>query len=204
MAVYLYLELSIFMFFMLFVCVCQTFNKEFTYLLTHLIIRKTITHCYLSMLIFIKQKIVKRIWSDKGYAVSGVNRVQSADCGKHPCGVCSWSILIQSCVYNGSGGFMKDVVASQEIKNLCWFPLQEMFIEEGPVELVSLREVEIEPNVKLECVPKFCYLSDILDVGGGVEEATRARVWCAWAKKFKELSPILTAEPVDLVHHITF
>ena len=34
MAIYLYLELSISMFFMLFVCACQTFNKEFTYLLT--------------------------------------------------------------------------------------------------------------------------------------------------------------------------
>ena len=46
--------------------------------------------------------------------------------------------------------------------------------------------------MKLECVPKFCYLGDILGAGGGVEEAARARVRCAWAK-FKELSPILTA-----------
>ena len=50
----------------------------------------------------------------------------------------------------------------------------------------------IEPNVKLECVPKFCYLGDTLGVGGGVEEVARARVRCAWAK-FMELSPILTA-----------
>ena len=54
-----------------------------------------------------------------------------------------------------------------------------------------LKEVVIEPNVKLECVPKFCYLGDTLGAGG-VEEAARARVRCAWAK-FKELSPILTA-----------
>ena len=52
------------------------------------------------------------------------------------------------------------------------------------------REVEIEPNVKLECVPKFCFLGDTLGIGG-VDEAARARVRCAWAK-FKELSPILT------------
>ena len=57
---------------------------------------------------------------------------------------------------------------------------------------VLLKEVVIEPNVKLECVPKFCYLGDTLGAGGGVEEAARARVRCAWAK-FKELSPILTA-----------
>ena len=54
------------------------------------------------------------------------------------------------------------------------------------------REVEIEPNVDLECVSKFCYLGDTLGAGGGTNEAARARVRCAWAK-FKELSPILTA-----------
>ena len=47
--------------------------------------------------------------------------------------------------------------------------------------------------MKLECVTKFCYLSDTLAAGGGAEEAAKARVRCAWAK-FKELSPILTAQ----------
>ena len=50
----------------------------------------------------------------------------------------------------------------------------------------------IEPNLKLECVTKFCYLGDTLGARGGVEEAARAIVSCAWAK-FKELSPILTS-----------
>ena len=45
--------------------------------------------------------------------------------------------------------------------------------------------------MKLEYVPRFCYLGDTFGAGG-VEEAARARVRCAWAK-FKELSPILTA-----------
>ena len=31
---------------------------------------------------------------------------------------------------------------------------------------VMLNEVVIEPNVKLECVPKFCYLGDILGAEG--------------------------------------
>ena len=52
--------------------------------------------------------------------------------------------------------------------------------------VVLLSEVELEPGVKVECVPKFCYLSDTLGSGGGVGEAARARVRCAWAK-FKEL-----------------
>ena len=64
--------------------------------------------------------------------------------------------------------------------------------ENGLFQTVLLKEVVIEPNVKLECVPKFCYLGDTLGAEGGVEEAARAGVRCAWAK-FKEISPILTA-----------
>ena len=33
----------------------------------------------------------------------------------------------------------------------------------------------MEPNVKLECVSRFCYLGDMLSAGGGV----RVRVRCA-------------------------
>ena len=57
---------------------------------------------------------------------------------------------------------------------------------------VLVKKVVNKPNMKLECVPKFCYLGDTLGAGGGADEAVRARVRCAWAK-FKELSPILTA-----------
>ena len=49
--------------------------------------------------------------------------------------------------------------------------------------------------MKLERVTKFCYLGDTLGVGG-VDEAARARVRCAWAK-FKELSPIQIARGVS-------
>ena len=66
-------------------------------------------------------------------------------------------------------------------------------LEGNHVQSVLLKEVVIEPNVKLECIPKFCYLGDTLGAGGGVGEAARARVRCAWAK-FKELSLILAAQ----------
>ena len=45
--------------------------------------------------------------------------------------------------------------------------------ENGLFQSVLLKEVLIEPNVKLECVPKFCYLGDTFGAGGGVEEAAR-------------------------------
>ena len=52
---------------------------------------------------------------------------------------------------------------------------------------VVLRKVEIELGVRVECLPKACYLGDIhlVSVGHGVKEAARAT--------FKELFPILTA-----------
>ena len=48
-------------------------------------------------------------------------------------------------------------------------------LEEGLVGTVLQREVEIEPNVKLECVPKFCYLGDTLGAGSGIARAPRPR-----------------------------
>ena len=53
-------------------------------------------------------------------------------------------------------------------------------LEGNHVQTVSLKEVVIEPNVKLECDPKFCYLGDTLGAGGGLKEVARARVKCSW------------------------
>ena len=50
---------------------------------------------------------------------------------------------------------------------------------------------------KLECVGNFRYLGDMIGVGGGAEDASRARVRCAWAK-FRELAPILTNRGASL------
>ena len=35
--------------------------------------------------------------------------------------------------------------------------------ENGLFQSLLLKEVAIEPNVRLECVPKFCYLGDTRD-----------------------------------------
>ena len=50
---------------------------------------------------------------------------------------------------------------------------------------------------KVECVEKFCYLGDTLGCSGGVVEASKARVRCAWCK-FRDLAPILTARGASL------
>ena len=51
------------------------------------------------------------------------------------------------------------------------------------------------PDSTLQIVDKFCYLGDV--IGGGAEEASRARIRCAWAK-FRELAPILTSRGASL------
>ena len=50
---------------------------------------------------------------------------------------------------------------------------------------------------KFELVNRFRYLGDVIDAGGGAEEASRARVRSAWCK-FRELSPFLTKRGASL------
>ena len=55
-----------------------------------------------------------------------------------------------------------------------------------------LRQLSLGNGQSVEHVDKFCCLGDTIVARGGVEEASRARVRCAWAK-FRELAPILTS-----------
>ena len=124
-----------------------------------------------------------------------VSRFQSEDSGEHPCGVRrkgvgNNSISCVKClkwVHKRCSGISGKLKSNVDFHCRRW--LED---ENGLFQSVLLKEVVIEPNVKLECVPNFRYLGDTLGAGGGVEEAARARVRCAWAK-FKEISPILTA-----------
>ena len=50
---------------------------------------------------------------------------------------------------------------------------------------------------ELEVVDKFCYLGDVIGKEGGAEEASRARVRCAWGK-FRDLRWLLTARGASL------
>ena len=55
-------------------------------------------------------------------------------------------------------------------------------------------EVEVG-NEKLEVVPEFCYLGDMLSAGGGCKLAAITRCKCAWGK-FRQLLPLLTNRQV--------
>jgi len=66
-----------------------------------------------------------------------------------------------------------------------------------PDDTTELKELPIGNTDKVECVDRFCYLGDMIGDGGGAEEASRARVRCAWSK-FMELAPILTLRGASL------
>ena len=122
---------------------------------------------------------------------------QAEDSGEHPCGVCrekSWRQL-NLCVECRRWVHTRCSGISGNLKGYADFHYRRCLEgENGLSQSVLLKEVVIKPNMKLECVPKFCYLGDTLEAGGGAEEAARARVLGA---KFKELSPIRTAR----MHH---
>jgi hypothetical protein len=117
---------------------------------------------------------------------------QAEDSGKYPCGVCREGVGDNSikCVACHRWVHKRCSGISGRLKYDADFRCRRC-LDDDSAQVVLLSEVELEPGVKVECVPKFCYLGDTLGSGGGVVEAARARVRCAWAK-FKELSPILT------------
>ena len=50
-------------------------------------------------------------------------------------------------------------------------------LEGRSVQPVLLKEFEIEPNVKLECMTNFCYLGGMFGVAENVGEESRARIF---------------------------
>ena len=62
---------------------------------------------------------------------------------------------------------------------------------------LEVEHVEVG-NEKLEVVLEFCYLGDMLSVGGGCELAAITRCKCAWGK-FWQLLPLLTNRQVPLL-----
>src|SRR3981081_2243965 len=69
------------------------------------------------------------------------------------------------------------------------------------VSLVMLpleqKHLLLKDGSELECVSKFCYLGDMLGIGGGAEEASRTKVKGAWGK-FLDLAPIFATKGAPL------
>ena len=118
--------------------------------------------------------------------------------GKYPCGVCSKgvgsnSIKCTSCgawVHKRCSGITGKLCKAREFK--CKKCTNGAHVQSSGPAVISLGM-----DQKLECVGAFRYLGDTIGVGGGAEDASRARVRCAWAK-FRELAPILASRGASL------
>jgi len=58
--------------------------------------------------------------------------------------------------------------------------------------------VDIGASTNLEVVDKFCYLVDMLSVGGDADAAVEARIRIGW-NKFRQLVPLLTNMDISLI-----
>ena len=120
--------------------------------------------------------------------------------GKYPCGVCGKgvganSIKCTSCsawIHKKCSGISGRLL---DVENFCCAKCVSCH---STIQVEKIKEIVIEANENLECVERFCYLGDMISAGGGAEEASIARIRCAWAK-FRELAPILTSRGASLV-----
>ena len=95
---------------------------------------------------------------------------QAEDSGEHPCDVCRkgvddnsiFCVEFRRCVHKNCS----DIPGKLKC-NVDFHCRRCLEVENGLFQSVLMKEVVIEPNVKLECVPKFCYLGDTLGAGGG-------------------------------------
>ena len=193
---------------LLFIIVLEALSKEF-----HLGLPWELLYADdLCLMAETKEELTERIicWKDamkaKGLRVNmektkvmccKVRTGQAENSGMWPCAVCKKGVGANS---------IKCTVCKQWVHRRCsglsgslnivvGFECRKC-VDGGGREEVR-EEMEIDCEGKVECVGKFCYLGDMIGCGGGAEEASRARVRCAWSK-FRELCPILTARGASL------
>ena len=105
--------------------------------------------------------------------------------------------LMQSSVVAASAGCIRNAVA---LRDPCTLTLSSSAPDALGLLGLLMKEVsEVEVgHEKLEVVPEFCYLGDMLSAGGGCELAAITRCKCAWGK-FRQLLPLLTNRHLPLL-----
>ena len=124
---------------------------------------------------------------------SGINLDMLKKSGKYPCGVCQSGVGSSNAIFCGGckrwvhkkcSGIKGPLRPDPE------FRCARCLGTAGAIDEREVSEVEVG-NEKLEVVPEFCYLGDMLSAGGGCELAAITRCKCAWGK-FRQLLPLLT------------
>ena len=131
---------------------------------------------------------------------SGINLDVLKKSGKYPCGVCltgvgsTNAILCGGCecwVHKKCIDIKGRLLPDSEFRCArCLGNARAIYERES-------LEVEVG-NEKLEVVPEFCYLGDMLSAGGGCELAAITHCKCAWGK-FRQLLLLLTNRHMPLL-----
>ena len=131
--------------------------------------------------------------------VSGLNLDLLKKSGKDPCGVCqkgvgSNAIFCGGClcwIHKKCSGIKGPLRPDPD------FRCARCLGKARPIDGRTVKEVKVDDE-KLEAVPEFCYLGNMLSAGGGCELAAVTRCKCAWGK-FHQLLPLLTNRNLPLV-----
>lgn len=123
---------------------------------------------------------------------------QAENSGRWPCAVCKAGVGSNSINCTGCKQWVhKKCSGLTGSLNVVGFKCSRCIHGDAREAAEERKGIEIDSDGNVECVGKFCYLGDMIGSGGGAEEASRARVRCAWAK-FRELSPLLAARGASL------
>ena len=104
-----------------------------------------------------------------------VRQGQAENSGKFPCGICKKGVGRNSISCTKCKKWIQKKCSGIRSR------LETVVGFQGLVaETISQKLCPIKLNGdSLECVDKFCYLRDMIDSGGGAEDASSTRVKCA-------------------------
>ena len=126
---------------------------------------------------------------------SGINLDMLKKSGKHSCGVCQTGVGSTNAILWGSCNRWVHKKCSDikgPLRPDSEFRCARCLGTARAIDGRQFLQVEVG-NEKLEVVPEFCYLGNMLSAGGGCELAAITRCKCAWGK-FRQLLPLTNCQ----------
>ena len=130
---------------------------------------------------------------------SGMNLDLLKKSGKDPCGVCQTGVGSNSIFCGGCLWWLHKKCSGikSPLRPDPDFRCTRCLGTARPIDGRTVKEVKVDDE-KLEVVPEFCYLEDMLSAGDGCELAAVTHCRCAWGK-FRQLLPLLTNRNLPLL-----
>ena len=130
---------------------------------------------------------------------SGMNLDLLKKSGKDSCGVCQTGVGSNSIFCGGCLWWLHKKCSGikSPLRPDPDFRCTRCLGTARPIDGRTVKEVKVDDE-KLEVVPEFCYLGDMLSAGDGCELAAVTHCRCAWGK-FRQLLPLLTNRNLPLL-----